>query len=313
MLSCCGVCAPTLVLWHSSCVWAACLGAPCLSSAAPAALPCCCSLRDWKQLELFEREAQILKNLSQPGIPQASAAAGCCCLGCARCCRLLLARVARHSLPVKACQCRHIVSMALLLLLLLLKPSPPFSPLARSTSSTLSRTRSRTVPLCWCRWGLLLGQLQPCWARARHAATNQHALVLPCPLTRSPSQSHCVAACLAQELAQGKSLADLVASGWRADEAEVRSWLVIGFCWIAPSGQLYRLAFYRLVCGDCCQAERRACLVVKCRSPASHSSCWTSWATWAAAARPSSTGECVGRKQQLHLRMPLHISGISGR
>ncbi|PRW59623.1 serine threonine kinase [Chlorella sorokiniana] len=28
------------------------------------------SLRDWKQLELFEREAQILKNLSQPGIPQ---------------------------------------------------------------------------------------------------------------------------------------------------------------------------------------------------------------------------------------------------
>lgn len=31
------------------------------------------SLRDWKQLELFEREAQILKNLDHRGIPKVGA------------------------------------------------------------------------------------------------------------------------------------------------------------------------------------------------------------------------------------------------
>lgn len=34
------------------------------------ALPLRCSLKDWKQLELFEREAQTLKSLSHPCIPR---------------------------------------------------------------------------------------------------------------------------------------------------------------------------------------------------------------------------------------------------
>lgn len=164
----------TVLLWHvrahpGAVAFQLCVGSlpggPMPQLCCPCPAPLLLSLRDWKQLELFEREAQILKNLSQPGIPQASAAAGCCCLGCACCCRLLLAQVARDSLLVAACRCRHIV-LPELLVLPLLKPLPSRSPLTRSTSSTLSRTRSRTVPLCWCRWGLLPGVRQLCWAGA---------------------------------------------------------------------------------------------------------------------------------------------------
>ena len=42
----------------------------CSAPALPLLLLCPCSLKDWKQLELFEREAQILASLAHRGIPQ---------------------------------------------------------------------------------------------------------------------------------------------------------------------------------------------------------------------------------------------------
>ena len=173
------------------------------------------SMQDWKQLDLFEREAQTLKQLRHPGIPQYVADfeddtdkdRGYF---------LVQAGHSPHSV-ISNCVCFLTKLTAFL-----------FTPLHRP-SAGCSEDQSPTEQLrcSWFAFAFSVGKLKHSTADADGYCLTilvcityifRRPGVGPCNIVLS---CFCTACTVLQDLAQGKSLVELVKGGWRADEAEV--------------------------------------------------------------------------------------------